>query len=90
MRITFLVMTLAGLIPTVLAGCATGVSTWNRPGATQSEFARDRYACAQQSTGTQSSGHYIPGYGGRYDTGPVLNQGMYNACMEARGYTPSG
>jgi hypothetical protein len=76
---------LVSIIATVfLGGCANYV--WIKDGATQEEFAHDRYDClreAQQQETTTSVGLF----GIDDETESNANAGLYQACMNARGYT---
>jgi hypothetical protein len=67
----------------VLAGCATRRPIWNKPGATQQSFAADKYECQRENQG----GAVAVPVGNAAVAVPVTNWQLYNACMEARGYT---
>ena len=55
----------------ILGGCAAAQPTrWEKPGATQEAFMRDRFVCLQQT----------PLVAGNYNTT------LFAACMGARGY----
>jgi hypothetical protein len=72
----------------LLVGCAAKPTIWDKPGATQEAFSRDKYQCLQE---TADSGNYTA-------VGPLMfiaiahdqamkrQQAMFNACMEAHGY----
>jgi hypothetical protein len=56
----------------LLGGCAAAQPTrWEKPGATQEAFMRDRFVCLQQ-TPLDRAGNY--------------NTTLFAACMGARGY----
>lgn len=64
---------------------------WHKPNSTQQEFAKDKYDCMQQSQQRQSSaggGYYIGRdyFPGQAQSSVVMNMGLFDACMEARGY----
>jgi hypothetical protein len=68
----------------LLAGCAQNL--WNKPGASKDDFASDRYEClqgSQQQTGTA----FFNRYGGASSSGMATNGGIFDACMNARGWT---
>ena len=70
----------------LLAGCATPPQkAWFKPGATQTEFSNDKYACLQQSQ-QERSGAYVNAYGGASTSGAVTNWTLYGACMNAHGW----
>lgn len=54
----------------LVAGCAANPGTWSKPGVTQPEFERDKYACLIDSK---------TGDGG-YDSR------VFDACMGVKGY----
>jgi len=55
----------------ILGGCAAAQPTrWEKPGATQEAFMRDRFVCLQQT----------PLVAGNY------NMTLFAACMGTRGY----
>jgi hypothetical protein len=67
----------------MLAGCATANGPiWNKPGGTQQQFAADKYQCIHEN---QSGAVAVP-IGNMAVAAPVTNWGLYNACMEARGW----
>lgn len=69
----------------VVAGCATPMA-WNKPGATQAEFRTDKYQCMQASQ--QQSGYaYVNKYGGSASSGQTTNIPLFNACMNAKGWS---
>lgn len=70
-------------VAAVLSGCAA--PTWNKPGASQDEFARDRYACmqdSQQRVGTAA----VNQFGGNASNSMQTNGMLFNGCMNARGW----
>jgi hypothetical protein len=74
------------ILPLVLAACATQPQTlWLKPGAASEDFGQDRYACLQQSQ-QQSSSAYIDRYGGVANSGAITNGGLYDACMNSKGW----
>ena len=75
----------------LLSGCA---QQWIKPGLTQEEFQRDRYACLQGSQQAQSS-FVIGQYAAGGASGMQTNDMLFRACMGSRGYAlqtidPSG
>lgn len=67
-----------------LAGCAQQ-KVWEKPGSSQSDFGQDRYACLQQSQ-QPSSGAYVNRYGGFASSNIITNGGLFDACMNSRGW----
>jgi len=69
---------------------------WSKPNLMQQDFARDKYACmmdarAQTSGssftgGTMVGNTYLPAAGASR-SGEIINQDLFAACMEAKGYT---
>lgn len=75
---------------TALAACGQqNKALWLKPGSGTDEFTQSRYACLQQSQ-QQSSSAYIGRYGGAASSEMITNGGLYDACMNSRGwvYTP--
>jgi len=68
----------------MLFGCAQQ-KVWEKPGASQSEFSQERYACLQQSQ-QPYSGAYVNRYGGSSNSGMTTNGGLFDACMNSRGW----
>jgi clan AA aspartic protease (TIGR02281 family) len=68
----------------LLFGCAAQ-TTWIKPGATHSDFAKDRYACMQQSQQRVSTA-YVSQYGGGASNHAITNASLFNACMTAQGW----
>ena len=78
----FLTISLAAAAA-VLSGCAA--PTWNKPGASQDDFARDRYSCMQESqqrVGTAA----VNQFGGASSNTMQTNGMLFNGCMNARGW----
>jgi hypothetical protein len=76
----------AVIFPLVLAACATQPQAlWLKPGAASEDFGQDRYACLQQSQ-QQSSTAYMNRYGGVANSGAITNGGLYDACMNSKGW----
>jgi hypothetical protein len=66
---------------TLMWACATEPLTkevWSKPKSTQQEFTKDRYDCMKEARGTAEP---KPAEGE-----VVKNVGLYNYCMEARGW----
>ena len=79
-----------GLAPCVLVaalvGCAPPpAARFTHATATQENFLQDRYVCIQQAQ-QQRSGAYVNRYGGEADSRVIINRGVYDACMAAKGY----
>jgi len=72
----------------LLAGCAHNADNkvWIKPGASTNEFNVDKYDCIQQAQ-QKSSSAYVNPYGGVAGSGTITNWGLYNACMNAKGWT---
>ena len=76
----------------LLVGCSSNrTPVWNKPNATQDDYARDRYTCLQQSQQVSSSGYIAPnvllgGYQGFSSSGVGTNFELFNACMNANGW----
>ena len=74
--------TMAAIVLLMLTACATAPPpTWNKPGASQQSFAEDKYACLREAPGkiVQRDPNFAA-LGNREDWG------LFNACMEARGW----
>lgn len=75
------------ILVVAIAGCtAPVVMRWDRASTTEQEFARDRYACLQES-----KQQYVGAPPGLHAPGAVVTQTvvsgpMFDACMAARGY----
>ena len=86
-----------GAVLVVLTGCqaAPPLMVWNKSGASASEFNTERYQCMQSSQHQYSSayvsGSYVPGFGAGYSgsasSGQTTNQPLFNACMNAKGWS---
>jgi hypothetical protein len=67
----------------LLSGCAAQqaqqpqIVRWAKPGADQTEFMRDRYACLQDTPHRLAAGTLL------------FNEGVFMGCMGARGYQTS-
>src|SRR5215475_11279253 len=59
---------------------------WNKPGASQAAFNTDRYRCMQESQ-QQSSSAYINRYAGYASSGQTTNDALFQACMNASGWS---
>jgi hypothetical protein len=69
-----------------LTSCAQqSQSIWLKPGAQPDEFSQERYACLQQSQQPNSSA-YINRYGGAANSNMITNGGLFDACMNSRGW----
>ena len=69
----------------MLGGCAAP-PLWYKPGASTQDFNVDKYQCMQGSQ-QQTSSVYIGPYGGSGSSGQSTNSPLYNACMNAKGWT---
>lgn len=95
-KTAMLIMMIAFVFMIVLTlACASTPTTkkvWYKPYFTREEFAKDKYNCLQESQQRKSSAQggyyagniYIPGSS---DSSVVTNWNLFNACMEARGWT---
>jgi hypothetical protein len=88
-------LTLATFSLLLLSGCANQLVR-NKPGATQGDFARDKYACVQEARSPTSSSYLTGGYrvgnayvpvSGGASSGEIVNGSSFNPCMEAKGYS---
>ena len=69
-----------------LVGCAGQPwALWLKPGAAPDEFGQDRYACLQGSQQPNSSA-YIGQYGGASSSRMITNGGLFDACMNSKGW----
>jgi hypothetical protein len=59
---------------------------WNKPGASQADFSQARYSCMQQSQ-QPTSFAYVNQYGGSSSSGVATNGNLFNACMNAQGWS---
>jgi hypothetical protein len=82
--------TLTVLAALALPACASP-TIWDKAGGTQAGFNQDSYRCQRESmTGVAYTG-INSGYGFSTVIGqPTSDQGMYDMCMRAAGYTPRG
>ncbi len=69
-----------------LCACAALQMGWYKPGASEADFAQDKYSCMESSQ-ERVSGAYVNPYGGAASSGTTTNIPLFQACMEARGYT---
>lgn len=70
-----LVLTAAAM----LAGCASGRISWEKPGVAQGERERDENACLRAAITADGGGQLLAPY--------CIDREVYSRCMEARGYT---
>jgi hypothetical protein len=75
----------ASSIILLLSACANNNNVWVKPGATQAEFAQEKYACMQQSQHRVSTA-YVDQNGGSSDSRVTTNNPLFGACMNARGW----
>lgn len=96
MRLSRLFITLAlAAIGLSVVGCATGpqyTRVWSKPNQKQGEFAKDKYEClqeAQQRKGVASGGYCVGYYCEPASARSTVstNDTLYQACMEARGWS---
>ena len=86
---------LIGLImaATAMGACSTTQLYWFKNGATTQDYNQDKYRCMQESTRSQYSSSPVTNlYTGKYmgqtaDAGQYVDQGIFNACMEAAGWS---
>lgn len=72
---------------TVLALCLVGCpQVWVKPGASQTDFGKDKYDCLQQAQ-QRVSGAVVNQYGGSASNRVITNDTLFTACMNARGWT---
>jgi hypothetical protein len=70
----------------LLASCAhQPQALWLKPGAVPDEFAQERYSCLQQSQQPNSTA-FISRYGGTANSNIITNGGLFDACMNSRGW----
>ena len=87
----FKIIVWMSLMTFVLAGCSSPAIVWNKPGATQNEFNRDKYQCVQESRtswsggGTGSVGIFM--MASAKSNAEKQSQEFFRMCMEANGYT---
>ena len=75
---------ICALLAVLLGSCAPPV--WVKPNATQHDFAVDRYACLQEAQ-QQGGSAYVNAYAGVASSGSYTNGMLFNACMQARGWS---
>ncbi len=68
------------LLALSLNACATPV--WNKPGASESDLAVDKFACFSQSQRRVTGGNAAPDQ-------LVTDPERFRACMQDRGWSPS-
>jgi hypothetical protein len=87
-----------------LGGCAATdteipIFRYAKPGATQADFMRDRFACIQEAQQPRSTASFYQGAGrdsfhgaGRAEETVVTNRAVFVSCLAAKGYveTPTG
>jgi hypothetical protein len=66
-----------------LIGCRM---MFEKPGATQQDFAQDNYQCTRENQQVQGTAYANAQYGFS-NVQTVTNRRMYQMCMEARGWT---
>lgn len=71
------------ILPLALIACAP--SLWVKPGASQSEFAKDKYDCIQQSQ-QRVAGFSINKSGGSASDTMQTNENIFATCLNARGW----
>jgi hypothetical protein len=70
---------LLAAVVVVLAGCTESSSmVWDKPGATQADYNKDRYECEKD---TRQSGYFGHGF-----IGAANMVDFFKQCMAARGY----
>jgi hypothetical protein len=82
-----LVVVAIGLL-LALAGCTMPeppLFRFEKTGATQQAFMRDRYDCAMQGRQNVSGAAFHEGTGTAYST-MAVNRGLFMSCMSLRGY----
>ncbi len=68
-----------------IIGCRSTM-VWVKPGATEEQFNKDKYECMRENQQV-SSATYVNRYGGGSSSNVVVDPDMYNACLQARGYS---
>jgi hypothetical protein len=70
----------------LLSACAQQQQAlWLKPGAASDDFSQDKYGCMQQSQ-QPSSAAYVNRYGGVANSNIITNGGLYDACMNSKGW----
>lgn len=59
---------------------------WTKPNFTTQEFKKDKYECMKESQSRMSSSSIDP-YKGSALSIPITDWSLFDACMEARGWT---
>jgi hypothetical protein len=72
-------------VVTIIGSAATPQKVWTKYGATEDSFAQDRYQCFREAR-TPYSSTYVNTYAGASSSGTRIDEGMFGACMEARGW----
>ena len=78
-RVSFVVVVAAALLS---SGCARQQYTWVGP---SEGFAETRYRCLQETRSTYSQAD-VNAYYGHSQSGETINEPLFMACMEAKGY----
>jgi hypothetical protein len=68
-----------------VSGCQQPMA-WNKPGASTADFDAHRYRCMQESQ-QQTSSAYVNRYGGYASSGQSTNEALFQACMNAGGWS---
>jgi hypothetical protein len=84
-RLTTLGCVYAFGVVAIVASGATPQKVWQKYGATNEAFAQDRYQCLREAR-TLYSRTYVDRYAGGSSSGTTIDDGMFTACMEARGW----
>lgn len=79
MRTLFIILGVA----LIAVGCAK--PNWNKPGASQDEFGRDRYACLQSSQ-QRVGAATVNKFGATATDEMQTNNTLFSSCMNARGW----
>jgi len=84
---------LTGTLALSLGACSTTQYYWQKNGATTQDYNQDKYRCMQESTRSQYSSSPVTNlWTGQYmgqmaDAGQYVNEQVFNACMQAAGYS---
>jgi len=78
----------AALAILLLAGCFPAVASFSKPGVSEEQYVRDRYACMRESrVGDPVGGHEDTAMlGGQKRLARREANRLFEACMTARGY----
>lgn len=68
----------------ILSACSTQ-KYWVKPGASDNDFAKDRYSCLQESQQRVGASSFNA-YGGGSVSKVVTNDQLFSACMSAKGW----